>query len=410
MRPPQKPAPRATGNQRRTPPGTGAWLRQGVSLWFCQHFHIIRFVSKQLLNTNHHRCFVKVTAQRSKPQNGTSSHNCVPRVDSRVRVCSLQPRPASLHWQSSLGLQHRKLPIFDVTTTFAQFLEVPHPAGCHQRDCMQRRLTWARHHLQVPSADDSHQEIHASCCVSCADFCTNGTGTLGLLGFGVAACLEPCRMEGGVHRNLKHDDDGKCTAASSLFQTCSQFLNALQLQVDKQKSTDREMSTELLADRLVLRLLEILCPKGSAHECGAFDTLGKRRRPSTGDPNMTASCSSIQSRASASTSGRGVHLSSVACPAPPAAESQKYCEANEPNKARGARLIGTVRPNPETVLGQAEQPDPKSHRVTWRPPEIFWISCKVSSSSEPDGTERPFNSVRRAGRGGHRLRVFLAPR
>ena len=63
--------------------------------------------------------------------------------------------------------------------------------------------------------------------------------------------------------DLIHDDDGKCTAAFSLFQTRSQFLNALQLQVDKQKSTDREMSTELLADRLVLRLLEILCPKGS---------------------------------------------------------------------------------------------------------------------------------------------------
>ena len=57
---------------------------------------------------------------------------------------------------------------------------------------------------------------------------------------------------------------------------------------------------------------------------------------------MTASCSSIRSGASASTSGRGLHLRFGCITCATHNRVAKYCEANELNKARGAGLRGTA--------------------------------------------------------------------
>ena len=88
-------------------------------------------------------------------------------------------------------------------------------------------------------------------------------------------------------------------------------------------------------------------------------------------------------------------------------------QANEPNKARGAGLRGTACDQTQKHHGDKLSSPTQESPCDMAASRAFWISREVSSSSEPDGTERgtrPSNSVRRAAGGGHRFRVFLAPR
>ena len=154
---------RAPGNRRRAPPGNkrrAPIVATGRVSLVLPTLHTIRFVSKQLLKTNHHRCCVNVTAQRNKPQSETSSHNCVP----RVAGCVLATHEAC------------RLLRYDDTCSFSRG---PAPRGLPPTRLFVTASNMGQTPPSGPQRNESHQELHASRCVSCADPCTNDTGTLG---------------------------------------------------------------------------------------------------------------------------------------------------------------------------------------------------------------------------------------
>ena len=185
---PREPAPRASGNRRRAPPGNRRRAPPGnrrrapmvvtgrVSLVLptLQHYP---FRLEAILNTSHHCCCVNVTAERSPRAERQATIACLRGWSRPSAQLATSTHISALAEQPRLATHEacRSLRYDDTRSSF----EVPHLASCHQRDCLQRRPTWARHHLQVPSVYESHQELRASRCVSCADPCTNDTGTLG---------------------------------------------------------------------------------------------------------------------------------------------------------------------------------------------------------------------------------------
>ena len=137
--------------------------------------------------------------------------------------------------------------------------------------------------------------------------------------------------------------------------------------------SSRWTSTELLADRLVpvswkLSVQRVVFTSAARREASALDTLSQRRQPSTGDTEMTASCSSglCQHLWQGSSPVLRLHVLRIA----------KYCEANEPNKARGAGLRGTA-----CDQTQKQQWDKLNSPTQESPCDM------AASSSEPDGTE-----------------------
>ena len=218
---PREPTPRAPGNRRCVPPGTGAarrWERAPHAPGNRRRAHscgsacLSGSTNTSTLSVSsrsnseyqlspllcEYHCRAKQAPERNvKPQLRACVVGC-------IRVRSLPPRPTSLHLQSSVGLPHTKLAVTGgathlyVTTTPAHLLRSRTPRATTNETAE----NGFQHGPDTTFRSPARMNPIKNCAQAAACLAQTPApmtrGHWGLLGLGVVACLEPCRIEDGV--------------------------------------------------------------------------------------------------------------------------------------------------------------------------------------------------------------------